>query len=302
MITRDVYTDCEFLPADVSTGGLVSIGITDDQGRDYYAVNYDMDVEAVLAVPWMVENVWPSLPLNEFGKLDLTSPYVKPLWEIRADIAAYFEDTTADATRLYAYYGAQDIVRLHSLWDGNWGVMPKAVPRSFVDLREMAVDAGEPRMPKQAHGAHNALEDARHNRTMHQFLINPAPRPDGSIISPLHEARRRLARFLEAWYHAEETDVIATVAGPDSDTFVEAVMASDLAILTRDYDRIRADIAHLRRSWAGISGCLIKQGRQEQLTEDDLEDVPLSHAGYLQGHDATLRSLQDLVALTGLEG
>ncbi|MFJ8314254.1 MULTISPECIES: hypothetical protein [unclassified Streptomyces] len=40
----------------------MSIGLTDDQGVDYYAVNRDMDMLAVESVPWTVDNVIPYLP------------------------------------------------------------------------------------------------------------------------------------------------------------------------------------------------------------------------------------------------
>lgn len=176
---RNVYLDCEFLPADASTRGLVSIGLTDDQGRDYYAVNANMNIGAVIAVPWMVDNVWASLPHvpelphgdGAIGVLNTGHPDVRPIERIRDDIAAYFADTTAETTYLYAYYGGQDICRLHSLWDNNWAVMPEAIPRWFFDLQALAVQAGSPELPAQESGEHNALEDARYNRTLHQFLL-----------------------------------------------------------------------------------------------------------------------------------
>ncbi|MFD8384302.1 hypothetical protein ACFV2X_38270 [Streptomyces sp. NPDC059679] len=176
MRIRNVYLDCEFLPSDPSIDGLVSIGLTDDQGSDYYAVSNDMDVVAVRAVPWMVDNVWPSLPHRGADGypqlLDRKHPSVKYLETIRDDIAAYFADTDAEVTHLYAYYGGQDICRLHSLWGNDWGLMPRPVPRWFFDLKALAVQAGSPVLPEQAHGAHNALEDARHNRIVHQFLTS----------------------------------------------------------------------------------------------------------------------------------
>jgi hypothetical protein len=60
-----------------------------------------------------------------------------------------------------------------------------------------------------------------------------------------------------------------------------------IELVLDDLSRTRADIAHLRRSWAAISGCLIKQGRHEDLTDADLVDIPTSHRAYLRGHDAT---------------
>ncbi|MEE1812644.1 hypothetical protein [Streptomyces sp. BE133] len=178
MTVRNVYLDCEFLPADQSTNGLVSIGLTDDQGVDYYAVNSEMDIAALLAVPWMVDNVWPYLPrivlgYDEPGRiLNHDDPAVQSVEAIRAGAARYFADTDATETRLFAYYGGQDICRLHSLWDNNWAVMPEAVPRWFFDIKALAVQAGSPELPAQDGSEHHALADARYNRAMHQYLLS----------------------------------------------------------------------------------------------------------------------------------
>jgi hypothetical protein len=187
MTTRFVYLDCEFLPADPTTRGLVSIGLTDDQGVDYYAVNADMDTTAVLAVPWMVNNVWPYLPRTmpgvpgHRGLLDYDDQAVRPLETIRRDIAAYFARTDAAETRLYAYYGGQDICRLHSLWDNDWQVMPEAIPRWFTELEALIVEAGRPPLPTQKDGEHHALADARYNRQLHEFVSRKKRRGAFSI-------------------------------------------------------------------------------------------------------------------------
>lgn len=182
---RNVYLDCEFLPAVPTLDGLVSIALTDDEGRDYYAVNYDMDADAVCAVPWMVANVWPYLPLSVDGGLLYGHPDVKRPLVIRDQVADYFADTDADTTHLYAYYGGQDICRLHSLWDNNWAAMPKQVPTWFFDLKALAVQAGKPELPKMAGGEHHALADARHNRAVHQFLLSlTAPGAEVVVTTP----------------------------------------------------------------------------------------------------------------------
>ncbi|MFM9373210.1 hypothetical protein [Streptomyces sp. Da 82-17] len=174
MSIRNVYLDCEFLAADPSLRGLVSIGLTDDHGVDFYAVHQDFDVAALLDSEWMVDNVWPSLPTvhapGALQALNLLHEDVLTADEIRTGVADYFADTDATETHLYAYYGGQDICRLHSLWDNNWAVMPDEIPRWFNELEMLRVQAGGPDMPEQESGLHNALEDARHNRRMHRFL------------------------------------------------------------------------------------------------------------------------------------
>lgn len=166
---RRVYLDCEFLPWMTSTAGLVSIGLTDHEGRDYYAVNAEMDYAEVQANPFQREHVWPQLPRTATLALDRDHPDVKPLEQIREELTAYFD--TGTETGLYAYYGASDLMRVHSLWRHDWAVMPTSVPRWLDDLKALTVRAGNPQMPRQEKGEHHALEDARHNRAMHDVLI-----------------------------------------------------------------------------------------------------------------------------------
>lgn len=180
MPVRNVYLDCEFLPADPTTRGLVSIGLTDHEGVHYYAVNSEMDTAALLAVPWMVDNVWPYLPrivlgYDEPGRiLNHDDPAVQSVEAIRAGVARYFADTNATETRLFAWYGGQDICRLHSLWDNDWSVMPDQIPQWFTELESLIVDAshaGRPELPAQDGGEHHALADARYNRQLHEAVL-----------------------------------------------------------------------------------------------------------------------------------
>ncbi|WP_435601290.1 hypothetical protein [Streptomyces sp. C10-9-1] len=62
-----------------------------------------------------------------------------------------------------------------------------------------------------------------------------------------------------------------------------------LRVTPHDFERITQDRAHLRRTWAALGACLLKQARHEDLTADDLADLPQAHAAILRGHDATRR-------------
>jgi hypothetical protein len=182
---RNVYLDCEFLPFDPTLRGLVSIGLTDDRGVDYYAVNRDFDMKAFKKVAWMMANVWPSLPKphgdirfhGKWPRLDTSHPAVKTVPQIAQDIADYFAATEAETTHLWAWYGGQDICRLHSLWDNDWQAMPDQIPRWINELETLRWQAGNPAMPEQPSGLHNALADARHNRAMHHFLLTHTEDP-----------------------------------------------------------------------------------------------------------------------------
>lgn len=182
MTTRFVYLDCEFLPADPTTDGLVSIGMTDHAGVDYYAVNADMDADALLCAPWMMQNVWPYLPtvsdasaVGDGLSLAYGHEDVQSVADIRDGVVRYFTDTDATETRLFAWFGGQDICRLHSLWDNDWQVMPDQIPRWFTEIEALIVDASHPErpaLPVQDGGEHHALADARYNSKLHEAVIN----------------------------------------------------------------------------------------------------------------------------------
>jgi hypothetical protein len=91
-------------------------------------VNGDFDMKAFKKIPFMMDNVWPSLPKphgerrfhGKWPRLDLTHPAVKTIPQIAEGVAGYFAATDAETTHLWAWYGGQDICRLHSLWDNDW--------------------------------------------------------------------------------------------------------------------------------------------------------------------------------------
>ena len=179
---RNVYLDCEFIPSDPTIDGLISIGLTDDQGRDYYAVNNAFNPAEVRFHPWLGKNVWPYLPHDPIGGLDAFHADVKSPKQIRLDLTRYFGDHAP--AHLYAWYGGQDICRLHSLWDNDWARMPEDIPRWFHELQSLAWQAGDPQLPQQDGGEHHALADAKYNRRLHEFLTGrteqPCPVCDGT--------------------------------------------------------------------------------------------------------------------------
>ena len=68
------FYDCEFIE-DGNTISLVSIGMVDENGREFYAVSTDFD--PVRAIDWVRRNVLNQLP----------SP-ADPVWRSREDIRA----------------------------------------------------------------------------------------------------------------------------------------------------------------------------------------------------------------------
>ncbi len=191
-----LYYDCEFLE-DGKTIELISIGMVAEDGRELYAVNEDITRDPLYSRickhQWLMENVVPHLPLSTgrtgtqkghgrittsssylgFFNLDMTSNDVMPRRMI-GNAARDFILATPDP-KLWAWYGAYDHVALCQLW-GRMIDLPAGVPMFTCDLKQEAVRLGNPQMPEQESGVHNALADARHNRVMGDFLASLAAR------------------------------------------------------------------------------------------------------------------------------
>jgi hypothetical protein len=157
MVYRYFY-DCEFIE-DGRTIDLVSIGVVDEHGREFYAISTEFDASA--AVPWVRRNVLDRLP----------SPG-NPAWRSRArsreDLHAFLieplraEERRGEELELWAWYAAYDHVVLAQLW-GRMPDLPRGIPRFTKDLRQLWDEKGRPPLPQAEQQRHDALVDARHN-------------------------------------------------------------------------------------------------------------------------------------------
>jgi hypothetical protein len=170
-----IFYDCEFIE-NGTTIDLISIGMVTSDGREYYAVSEEFDHQALLGNPWLVENVLPSLPYvrsrgdlagdSRYLHLDYDHPdwrAVKPRWRIADEVGDFIlAEYAGSDPELWAWYGAYDHVALCQLW-GPMIALPGGIPMFTCDLKQEAVRQGDPRLPEQPSGVHNALADARHN-------------------------------------------------------------------------------------------------------------------------------------------
>ncbi|MBA2416221.1 MAG: polyadenylate-specific 3'-exoribonuclease AS [Geodermatophilaceae bacterium] len=148
---RRYFYDTEFVE-DGTTIELISIGVVDEAGREFYAVSTGFDPER--AIPWVRRNVLPKLP----------SP-ADPAWRSRArirDELIAFLTEPGEEIELWAWYAAYDHVALCQLW-GPMTALPRAIPRFSHELRQRWEDLGRPELPQAPAGQHDALADARHN-------------------------------------------------------------------------------------------------------------------------------------------
>lgn len=157
---------------------LLSIGMVTDRGACYYAVVSDADWDAVKKDEWLLNNVWPGMPVygikyqsytaggelrrrvGQAGHLDTSSTLVKPKWVIANEVRDFL--ASLPNLELWAWYGAYDHVALAQLW-GRMVNLPKGIPMWTNDLKQEAERVGNPELPEQTVGVHNALSDAQHN-------------------------------------------------------------------------------------------------------------------------------------------
>jgi 3' exoribonuclease, RNase T-like len=145
------FYDTEFIE-DGNTIDLVSIGVVDEDGREFYAVSTEFD--PTRAGLWVRENVLSKLP----------SP-ADPAWCDRRTIRdrlLKFLNRGRDRVELWAWFAAYDHVALAQLW-GDMPALPRELPRFTRELRQRWEDVGKPVLPTPPKDAHDALADARHN-------------------------------------------------------------------------------------------------------------------------------------------
>ncbi|WP_406692205.1 polyadenylate-specific 3'-exoribonuclease AS [Saccharopolyspora sp. ID03-671] len=146
------FYDCEFIE-DGRTIDLVSIGVVDETGREFYAVSTEFD--AARAGAWVRQHVLPQLP-----------PPAEQVWKsrarIREDLYKFLTSRNGNI-ELWAWYAAYDHVALAQLW-GPMPTLPSRIPKFTRDLRQRWEDVGKPKLPSAPDNAHDdALADAKHN-------------------------------------------------------------------------------------------------------------------------------------------
>jgi len=179
-----IFYDTEFLE-DGRHIDLISIGMVAEDGRQYYAVSRRLTARTwrgwrlrcrIRKHTWLMENVIPSLPrahgdfrlhMPKAWLFNYLDPAVRRHKRIAADVAAFIQATPEP--QLWAWYGAYDHVALAQLF-GRMIDLPDGVPMWTNDLKQEAVRLGDPTLPEQPNGIHNALADARHNLVRAQYL------------------------------------------------------------------------------------------------------------------------------------
>ena len=165
-MSTNYFFDTEFIE-DGKTIDLISIGIVCEDGRELYLCN--SECEFWRASEWVWENVLSTLVKKSHTNLE--SRFIDPeLWHVKAAIKAAILDFCKDTKpKFWAYYADYDWVVFCQLF-GTMMDLPDGFPMYCRDIKQYCDDLGNPDLPKQGKGEHNALADARWNKTAYEFL------------------------------------------------------------------------------------------------------------------------------------
>ncbi|NJO65786.1 MAG: 3'-5' exoribonuclease [Richelia sp. RM2_1_2] len=151
------FFDTEFIE-DGNTIDLISIGIISEDGREYYAINWDCRLEC--ASQWVIDNVIIHLPSREH-----------PAWKNKKDIAQDIIEFCHSEPEFWAYYADYDWVVLCQLF-GTMMDLPSSFPMYCNDIKQLCNSVGNPKLQKQLTNQHHALHDARWCKQIYDYLSN----------------------------------------------------------------------------------------------------------------------------------
>jgi hypothetical protein len=157
------FIDTEFIEYP-STIHLISVGIVAEDGRELYYINQDCDFSK--ASDWVKENVLSKLPPYS-GFLEYSSWVPKNY--IKEKIIEFIGDDKKP--EFWGYYADYDWVVFCWIF-GTMMDLPKGWKKYCNDIKQLCVSRGNPHLPEiDIMLEHNALNDARHNKVMFDFLM-----------------------------------------------------------------------------------------------------------------------------------
>jgi hypothetical protein len=171
------FYDTEFLE-DGYTVDLISIGMVNyDTGDTFYAVSSEFDTRRVVRNRWLMDNVMSSIDHKVeiayttgtgvvIPDMIVTDPALMTRRQIRDGIMEFTRNAWPE---FWAWYGAYDHVALCQLF-GPMVDLPGKFPMFTMDLKMLHKQAGNPPMPQQPNGLHNALDDAKFNVVRYDYL------------------------------------------------------------------------------------------------------------------------------------
>lgn len=155
------FLDTEFIEAGRRNPvTLISIGIVAEDGRSFYAVSSEFNPDD--ANDWVKANVLPHL-----GEERCTVSHMQRL------IAEFCDAEKYGGPEFWGYFCDYDWVVFCQIF-GAMIDLPKGWPMFCRDIKQLACDLGNPKLPKQESTEHNALNDAKWNKAAYEFLAEKA--------------------------------------------------------------------------------------------------------------------------------
>ncbi len=166
------WIDTEFIERPY-TIDLISVGLVAEDGREFYAESSEVDWTK--ASEWTLQTVRPRLDgsgmvREEFG------------YAVRR-----FVNDDAHPV-FWGYFPAYDWVGFCWLF-GDMIELPFRYPQLCLDIKQRAIELGDPELPRQVGARHHALADARWTKDAWAYLatLHPAGAERCSVGSKYHD-------------------------------------------------------------------------------------------------------------------
>ena len=189
------FLDTEFIESGhLNPIQLISIGVVAEDGREFYAISQQFNPD--MANKWVQENVLEKLESPEdFPRKSL------------GKIAAELQEFVGDEPEFWGYYADYDWVVVAQMF-GRMIDLPKGWPMYCRDIKQFAMELGNPKLPASGKGEHNALSDARWNKVAYDFLIEKTKdfRIIGKDSGVAMIADERLRQIKEEGYDSKHDD------------------------------------------------------------------------------------------------
>lgn len=140
---------------------LISVGIVAEDGREFYAIHSEFSPDDCNL--WVRDNVLPHLDLNDGWDRRCA------LDEMEAQLLQFCDVQKYGKPEFWGYYADYDWVVFCQIF-GAMIHLPKGWPMYCRDIKQLCDDLGNPPLPQQGKGEHNALLDARWNKLAFEFL------------------------------------------------------------------------------------------------------------------------------------
>jgi 3' exoribonuclease, RNase T-like len=152
------WLDTEFIEHPC-TIDLISVGLVAEDGREFYAESAEVDWSK--ASQWTLETVRPQLDGKGMTREDIGYGVRRFIDEDKHPV-------------FWGYFPAYDWVVFGWLF-GRMDELPFHFPQLCLDVKQWAIELGDPELPPQTKARHHALADARWTRDAWKFLADLNP-------------------------------------------------------------------------------------------------------------------------------